>query len=156
MPGISTSRVPVASSPDHRRRHSSSDGSQEMVEQEFAEVLLIRSEVNLGFGGANNLGFQSVEDRYIVVLNSDAFLTENALERSVHHMNADQKVGIGGGQLVGRNVSWQPSACKFPTILDDLIVRSGFAARFPHSRFFGRFDRTWATVMEPAEVDWVP
>ena len=57
---------------------------------------------------------------------------------------------------MGRDGSWQPSARKFPSILDDLIVRSGLAARFSHSRFFGRFDRTWASVMEPAEVDWVP
>lgn len=136
--------------------NGSSDGSQDMVGQEFPEVLLIRSKVNLGFGGANNRGFQSVEGRYIVLLNSDAFLTEGALERSVYHMTADQKAGLGGGRLVGRDGSWQPSARKFPTILDDLIVRSGLAARFPHSRFFGRFDRTWASIMEPAEVDWVP
>jgi hypothetical protein len=37
-------------------------------------VLLIRSEVNLGFGPANNLGFQAAGGRYIVLLNSDAFL----------------------------------------------------------------------------------
>jgi hypothetical protein len=28
--------------------------------------------------------------------------------------------------------------------------------RFPQSRFFGRFDRTWADDGDPAEVDWVP
>ena len=136
--------------------NGSSDGSQEMVEREFPEAVLIRSNVNLGFGGANNLGFQSAGGRYIVLLNSDAFLTEGALERSVRHMDEDQKVGLGGGRLVGRDGSLQPSARKFPTLLDDLIVRSGLAARFPQSRFFGRFDRTWASVMEPAEVDWVP
>jgi GT2 family glycosyltransferase len=136
--------------------NSSSDGSQDMVVREFPEVVVIHSEVNLGFGGANNLGFQSARGRYIVLLNSDAFLTEGALERSVRHMDEDEKVGLGGARLVGRDGSWQPSARRFPTILDDLIVRSGLAARFPHSRFFGRFDRTWASVMDPAEVDWVP
>ena len=136
--------------------NNSRDGSQKMVEREFPEVLLIRSQVNLGFGGANNLGFQSAQGRYIVLLNSDAFLTEGALERSVEHMDQNRNAGLGGGRLIGRDGSWQPSARKFPTILDDLIVRTGLAARFPHSRFFGRFDRTWADVMEAAEVDWVP
>jgi GT2 family glycosyltransferase len=28
--------------------------------------------------------------------------------------------------------------------------------RYPQSRFFGRFDRTWANPLEAAEVDWVP
>jgi GT2 family glycosyltransferase len=136
--------------------NNSRDGSQEMVEREFPEVLLIRSQANLGFGGANNLGFQSAQGRYIVLLNSDAFLTEGALERSVEHMDENRNAGLGGGRLIGRDGLLQPSARKFPTILDDLIVRTGLAARFPHSRFFGRFDRTWANVMEAAEVDWVP
>src|SRR5271167_2095578 len=52
----------------------SADGSREMVQQEFPEVLLVCSDVNLGFAGANNLGFKSARGRYIVLLNSDAFL----------------------------------------------------------------------------------
>jgi GT2 family glycosyltransferase len=134
----------------------SRDGSREMVQQEFSDTLLICSEVNLGFAGANNLGFKSARGRYIVLLNSDAFLAEDALAHSVRHMEENPRAGLGGARLMGRDGSWQPSARKFPTLLDDLIVRSGLAARFPHSRFFGRFDRTWANVTEPAEVDWVP
>jgi GT2 family glycosyltransferase len=41
-------------------------------------------------------------------------------------------------------------------VLDDAIVLSGLAARFPLSKFFGRFDRTWADQSVPAIVDWVP
>ncbi len=118
--------------------------------------MVIRSEVNLGFGRANNLGFQSVRGRYAVLLNSDAFLTPGSLELSVAHIEANPRIGIGGGRLVGSDGSLQPSARMFPTVLNDLIVLSGLAARFPHSRFFGRFDRTWADEHEAAEVDWVP
>jgi GT2 family glycosyltransferase len=35
-------------------------------------------------------------------------------------------------------------------------VLSGLAARYPRSKFFGRFDRTWADHNQPARVDWVP
>jgi GT2 family glycosyltransferase len=91
-----------------------------------------------------------------VLLNSDAFLTEGTLERSVAHMDVAPKVGLAGGRLIGRDGSWQPSARMFPTVMSDLIVLSGLAARFPQSRFFGRADRTWANPMEDAEVDWVP
>jgi GT2 family glycosyltransferase len=136
--------------------NGSTDGSTKMVEEEFPDVLLIQSETNLGFGGANNLGFQCAEGRYIVLLNSDAFLTPGALQLSVDHMDADPHVGLGGGRLIGRDGSWQPSARMFPSVLTDLIVLSGLAARFPESRFFGYSDRTWANEMEAAEVDWVP
>jgi GT2 family glycosyltransferase len=136
--------------------NASTDGSPAMVEQEFPEAALIRSEVNLGFGRANNLGFQSALGRYVVLLNSDAFLTAGSLERSVAHMDANPQTGIGGGRLVGIDGSLQPSARMFPTVLNDLIVLSGLAARFPRSKFFGRFDRTWADECQSAEVDWVP
>jgi GT2 family glycosyltransferase len=136
--------------------NASTDGSPEMVEQEFPDVVLIQSKVNLGFGRANNLGFESAKGSYVVLLNSDAFLTQGSLERSVAHMNANPGAGLGGGRLIGRDGSMQPSARMFPTVLNDLIVLSGFAARFPHSRLFGRFDRTWADEGKAAEVDWVP
>jgi hypothetical protein len=136
--------------------NASIDGSPSMVEQEFPDVVLIRSEVNLGFGRANNLGFQSAHGRYVVLLNSDAFLTADSLERSVTHMDANPQAGIGGARLTGTDGSLQPSGRMFPTVLNDLIVFSGLAARFPRSRFFGRFDRTWANEDESAEVDWVP
>jgi GT2 family glycosyltransferase len=136
--------------------NASNDGSPTMVKEEFPDVVLIVSDVNLGFGRANNLGFESARGRYVVLLNSDAFLTKGSLVRSVEHMEANQTVGLGGGRLTGRDGSMQPSARMFPTVLNDLIVLSGLAARFPRSRFFGRFDRTWADEREEAEVDWVP
>jgi GT2 family glycosyltransferase len=136
--------------------NSSTDGSPEMVAQEFPGVELIVSKINLGFGGANNLAFEVARGRYVVLLNSDAFLTEGSLQRSVAHMDADPKAGLGGGRLVGRDGSQQPSARMFPTVLNDLIVLSGLASKFPRSRFFGRFDRTWADEADPASVDWVP
>lgn len=136
--------------------NASTDESPKMIEQEFREVELIRSEVNLGFGRANNLGFESARGRYVVLLNSDAFLTEGSLKRSVAHMDANPGVGLCSGRLIGRDGALQPSARMFPTVINDLIVLSGLASRYPRSRFFGRFDRTWAKEFEAAEVDWVP
>jgi hypothetical protein len=136
--------------------NASKDGSAAMVEQEFPGIVCLRSEVNLGFGPANNLGFHSATGRYIVLLNSDAFLGEGSLERAVAHMDAAPSAGLGGARLVGRDESWQPSARMFPSVLGDLIVLSGLAANFPKSRLLGRFDRTWADPMEAADIDWVP
>jgi len=136
--------------------NASSDGSPAMIEREFPDVVLILSDVNLGFGRANNLGFEAARGRYVVLLNSDAFLSGGSLERSVAHMDAEPSAGLGGGRLIGRDGSKQPSARMFPTVWNDLIVLSGFAARFPQSRFFGRFDRTWANEDAAAAVDWVP
>jgi GT2 family glycosyltransferase len=136
--------------------NASRDGSADMVETEFPEAILIRSDANLGFAGANNRGFRFATGRYVVLLNSDAFLRPGALKLSVEKMDADQTIGLGGGRLVGRDESWQPSARMFPSFLNDALMMSGLSAKYAASRFFGRFDRTWADPNKPAEVDWVP
>ena len=136
--------------------NNSSDGSVEMVKSEFPQVSLIRSDINLGFGAANNVALDLATGRYIVLLNSDAFLEPGSLRLSVDHMEADPTVGLAGGRLVGRDYSAQPSARMFPSILSDFLVFTGLAHKFPRSRFFGSFDRTWADSSQAAEVDWVP
>ncbi|HEX3470421.1 MAG TPA: glycosyltransferase family 2 protein [Silvibacterium sp.] len=134
----------------------SSDGSAEMVENEFPQVRVIRSEVNLGFASANNVALAVARGRYLVLLNSDAFLCPNALTLAVQHMDQQSAVGLAGARLVGRDYSWQPSARMFPSLLTDFFVLTGLADRFPKSRIFGRFDRTWADPMLAARADWVP
>ena len=136
--------------------NGSRDGSIEMVRESFPEVLLLTSAVNLGFAGANNLAFAQTTGRYIVLLNSDAFVTPGALQRSVERMDRDPHIGLGGARLVGRDGNWQPSARMFPSLLTDLFVHTGLANRYPDSRLFGYFDRTWADQSDSAEVDWVP
>jgi GT2 family glycosyltransferase len=136
--------------------NASQDGSVEMLEKEYPEALVIASDVNLGFAAANNRALVLARGRYFVLLNSDAFLRPGALRRAMDHMESEPEVGLGGGQLIGEENSWQPSARVFPSLLNDFLVLSGLTSRFPHSRFFGRPDRTWADPLKSAEVDWVP
>ncbi|AXC10139.1 Glycosyl transferase, family 2 [Acidisarcina polymorpha] len=134
----------------------SRDGSAEMVAAEFPEARLIRSNVNLGFAAANNKAFSLATGRYIVLLNSDAFLRPMALQRSIEYMDAQPRIGLGGARLVGADGSWQPSRRLFPSPLNDFLSLSGLAAKFPRSRFFGRQDHTWADQDQPGDADWVP
>jgi GT2 family glycosyltransferase len=134
----------------------SADGSVEMVEREFPSVHLMRSEINLGFGVANNLALKEARGAYIVLLNSDAFFQPFALQRAIDHMNENPDCGLGGGLLVGRDGTPQPSARAFHSLLGDLIVLTGLAAKYPQSKVFGSFDRTWADANSAAMVDWVP
>jgi GT2 family glycosyltransferase len=136
--------------------NNSTDGSADMVEAEFPEVRLIRSPINLGFGAANNAALAQARGRYIVLLNSDAFLSPGCIDRAVQHMNEHPQAGLGGARLVGRDGSWQPSARIFPAVWNDAVILLGLSARYPHSRIFGRFDRTWTDQNQPALVDWVP
>jgi GT2 family glycosyltransferase len=136
--------------------NASSDGSAAMVAREFPSVEVVQSGFNLGFGAANNLGFRRALGRYVVLLNSDAFATPGAIRRSLEHMETEPEVGLGGGRLISRDHSAQPSARMFPSPLNELLVISGLSGRHPKSRLLGRPDRSWADPTQSADIDWVP
>lgn len=136
--------------------NASRDGSADMVAREFPEVVLLRSRINLGFAAANNRALERADGRYVVLLNPDAELAPDALVRAIAFMDAHPAVGMAGGRLFDPLGHDQPSARCFPSLLNELLTLSGLAARYPRSRLFGRFDRTWADPAAPAEVDWVP
>lgn len=136
--------------------NASHDGSADMVATEFPQVRLMRARHNLGFAAANNLGRTIARGRFLVLVNPDAFIEAAALTHGVERMRTEEGVALAGGLLRGRDGTPEPSARMFPSLLNELFSISGLAARFPRSRIFGGFDRTWADPAEDAEVDWVP
>jgi GT2 family glycosyltransferase len=52
--------------------NASADGSAEYVRADFPGVRVVEASRNLGFTGANNLGFRVARGRYVVLLNNDA------------------------------------------------------------------------------------
>jgi GT2 family glycosyltransferase len=63
--------------------NASSDGSATLVEERFPAVRLMRSPVNRGFAGGNNLGFSAARGDYVSLLNSDAVPERDWLSRLV-------------------------------------------------------------------------
>lgn len=59
--------------------NNSKDGSKEMLES-YPNIKYIQSGANLGFGKANNLGYKYSSGRYILLLNSDTYLLNNAVK----------------------------------------------------------------------------
>ena len=135
--------------------NASADGSAAMVAEHFPQFQLICSGANLGFAAANNLGFLLSRGEYLVLLNPDAILGEGALRKAFERMELAPMVGMAGGRLQNESGETQPSGRKFPSLFNEFLTLSGLAARAPHSRLFGRFDRTWADPGDAARVDWV-
>lgn len=70
---------------------------------------LIPSNVNGGFSSGNNLGIESTKAKYYLLLNSDAFVRENAIELMVHELESDSKIAIVGPKLEWENGEQQVS-----------------------------------------------
>ncbi len=74
--------------------NASTDGTAEYVAEIAPWVLLIRSDVNLGFGRGCNKGFEHVSTEYVLILNPDASLGVRALEALVSFMDKHPSAGI--------------------------------------------------------------
>jgi GT2 family glycosyltransferase len=135
--------------------NASGDGSADMVAAEFPAAHLIRSDKNRGFAGGNNPAMKIARGRYILLLNSDAFLSEGALEKTLQYMDDHPDTGVLGCKLTDPDGTMQPSARMQPGPLNKILHISGLAARFSKSKFFGRVDYTWWDHDEPKGVGWV-
>lgn len=94
--------------------NASSDGSVEMIRDEFPGVQVIVLEKNAGFGPANNVAFRSCRGKYIALLNSDAFLHAGALRAMVDTADRRPRAGAVGPRLLNEDGSLQRSAWPFP------------------------------------------
>ena len=65
--------------------NNSTDGSQDMVRQEFPNNTLIALDTNDGYSAGNNVAFDHAEGRHILILNPDTEILEGALESMVEY-----------------------------------------------------------------------
>ena len=113
--------------------NGSTDGSVEMVKEEFLEVNLIANKTNRGFGMANNQGIQIARGQYIVLLNTDTVVLPSALQKMLVFMDSQARIGAAGGLLLTENGQVQPSIGRFPRILEALQFHIGIR-ELPHQK----------------------
>lgn len=133
--------------------NASKDGSAEMIRQEFPEIHLIVNEFNVGFGRANNQALPFVRGRYILLLNTDAFVDPDTIQKTVDFMESNPETGILGVKLLGRDGVLQPSCRYFPTPLNSFLFRTGLNNVFTSVKMID--DMTW-DHNQVRDCDWVP
>jgi GT2 family glycosyltransferase len=105
--------------------NASTDRSNEMVRQSFPNIYLIENSVNVGFARANNQAIKFCNGRYILFLNSDTVVLENAILKMVQFMDQHPNVGITGPQLLYPNGKPQLSHGAFPTLILEFVSQIG-------------------------------
>src|SRR5262249_53468060 len=133
--------------------NASSDNSEEVLRKGHGDAELIINEKNIGFARANNQAVQKARGRYILLLNTDAFIAPDTLTKTVSFMDAYLECGVLGVKLIGEDGSLQPSCRYFPTPWNVFVASTGLQRFFPRTRLVD--DMTWdhASVRK---CDWVP
>jgi len=103
----------------------SSDGSVEMIKQEFPQFILIENMDNLGFGRANNLGIRNARGKYLFILNSDTILLNNAILFFFNFMEEQSglgRIGAIGGMLLNKDLKYNLSFGNFYSMRSVLVA----------------------------------
>ena len=70
---------------------------------------------NRGFGGANNIGARCTRGEFILLVNSDAFILNDAIKTMREYLLAHPNVGVVGPRLLNTDGSFQESRFSFPS-----------------------------------------
>ena len=135
--------------------NASTDGSQAMVKQEFPSTRLIENSANVGFAGANNQGMALSQGRYVLLLNSDAFVGDSTLDTMVGFMDEHPEAGVGACKLRYGDGRLQPSCYTFPSLLTELYIALQLNKLLAKNREFGKYAMTWWDFNEVRDVDCV-
>jgi GT2 family glycosyltransferase len=118
--------------------HGSTDGTLDLVRERFPDVRVIEQE-NRGMGGGNNAGIRAASGRYVLLLNSDAWVHGGGLDRLVAFADEHPGVAVVGPRLVNEDGTLQRSVRGDPTVWR-LATEYLFLRKLaPRTRLFNAF-----------------
>ena len=97
--------------------NNSSDDTVSYLKTNFPDLSLIANSKNRGFGGGNNQGAKIAKGKYLLLLNTDAFLAPNSLKILVEKMESDNTLSSVGPQYRYADNAMQCSAGYSPTLI---------------------------------------
>jgi hypothetical protein len=135
--------------------NASKDGSVEMVAKEFPQVKIIENEKNEGFIKANNQGIKIAEGRYVLLLNSDTIVLDNAIAKMIKFADAHPQAAVVGCKVLNPDRTLQRNCFMYPSPLNMFLSATYLYKIFPKSKFFGRERMTWWDFNSVREVETV-
>lgn len=139
----------------------SADGSVDYLEQRYPQKLypmvrFVRSAHNLGFARANNIAIRQSRGEYVLLLNPDTIVGEDALKASVDFMDVHEDAGAVGVRMLGaQGRRAMESRRGLPTPMVSFFKMLGFCNRWPHHRLFGKYYMGYLPWDEPCQIEVV-
>lgn len=123
--------------------------------QLYPKIKLICSSTNIGFSKGNNLGIKHAKGKYILLLNSDTVLKNNAIKMAHDYLESHPKSGAVSARLLFPNGQHQSVCQRFPSVRYSLFELFRLQKIFP-KKIVGKillgafFDHD-----EEVQADWI-
>ena len=129
--------------------NASSDGSAQMMKEEFPEVRLITLTENFGFTGGYNRALQMVEAEYYVLINSDVEVPSHWLGRLQDWMDTHPECGACGPKLLSFK---ERDTFEYAGAAGGLIDSFGYP--FCRGRIMQKLEKDHGQYDSPTDVLW--
>ena len=136
--------------------NASSDDSIQMLEKNYQQINLIKSEKNVGFSAGNNLALRKSNSDYIMLLNSDTELTEKSknIDTLIDIIEKDNSIGMITPKLLLSDGQIDKACHRGePSFIDCFFYFSGFEKIFPNIKFFTKYHLLHKDLNTIHEVD---
>ncbi len=80
--------------------NASTDGSAEVIEEDYEEVTLIRNDKNYGFSQAVNVGIKAADTEFVILLNNDAMCEYDFIQELVKGIRQSDKIFSCGARMI--------------------------------------------------------
>lgn len=124
--------------------NASTDGSVEMVKEEFPQVKSIANKENLGFPKANNQAIRMSSGPNILLLNPDTVVLQDSLKLMVRYLDTHPETGVVGPKILNPDGSIQYSCARqIPKFYHSLFEVTLLSKLFPQSKLFNSRNMGW-------------
>src|SRR5660397_55460 len=100
--------------------NASPTDNPDKIKELFPDILLIKSEKNLGFAGGNNLGIKKATGDFLFFINNDTIVPANIIEPLVDRLVSNPEIGMVSPKI---KFHWNP----------DLIQYAGYTKMNPYT-----------------------
>lgn len=133
----------------------STDGTVEAVKAlGNKSIQIIPLSENEGFAKGNNVGIKMAKGNFILLLNSDTEVSQEAIPVAVSRLKQDNTIGAVTVKLVLLNGTIDPACHRgFPTPWAAFTYLSGLERLFPHTKLFSAYHQGGKNFNFPHPVD---
>lgn len=129
--------------------NGSTDGTPDMMREQYPEVQLIVNDSNVGLSKACNQGIEATTGRTILLLNDDTLVNSESLDALVSFLDDHPVAGAVGGKLLNPDGSFQAGYARFSTLPEELVIATGLGGELTEG-YPSHHDSS-----EVLPVDWI-
>lgn len=134
--------------------------TEEMMEENFPDMIFIPEKENIGFGKSINIAVKKAQGEYFFIVNADILIEQKkAIEKMLSYIEKNSDVGMIGPKLLNVNNTVQQSCFRFYTPLTVICRRTALGKTFFGKKILSYFLMedifNEKNITEPIPVDWL-